>query len=373
MRAALAVSPARTGERLTAKLGVLTGLVLGSAVPVALAGGQLPLAPVLLGVGLTALLTMLLAVAVAARSQSVITFMIALPLVLLPLLGPAVAHGAGLSHPLLYASPVTGAVDLIRGGEVLTWPAVWLLLATALSAILVAGWSHGGNERPRSPDRPLLVVIGVSPVLLGLAARFGYPPLHDWLLRSYQFDLDPYRPWLLAVAVVLHVPVTFGMIGALLVLDDVDDRAIVALRVSPLTLPRYLVRRAGWVTAATTAGLLVAVPMSGLAAPGPWLVPAALLAPMLMLAALSVASNKVEGLAVLKLLGLPIYAPLAVWWLTGPASWPFAVLPSWWVLRSLWAGGAASAAVGFAAGGLVVGAAVLGLLAPRALGTLRRL
>jgi fluoroquinolone transport system permease protein len=374
MRAALAVSPARTGEYLTAKLGFLTALVLASAVPVALAGRPAALAPVLLGVGLTALLTMLVAVAVAVPRQSVISFMIVLPLVLLPLLAPAVAHGAGLRHPLLYASPVTGAMDLVLTGSAPAWSAAWLLLAITLAASWAARRS-GGDQPRRGPTfawtwDPLLVVIGASPLLLGVATRFGYSPLHDWLLRAYGFDLDPYRPLLLAVAVVLHVPVTFGMVGALLVFDDVDDRAIVALRVSPLTLPRYLARRAGLVAAATLAGLLVAVPLSGLGSLGPWLLPAALLAPLVMLAALAVATNKVEGLAVLKLLGLPLYAPLATWWLTGPSSWPFAVLPSWWVVRSLWSGEPAPA-LGYAAAGLALTAVALGLLSRRALALLR--
>jgi fluoroquinolone transport system permease protein len=196
--------------------------------------------------------------------------------------------------------------------------------------------------------------------------------VRDWLSQAYGFDLDPYRPVLLAAAVVLHVPVTAGMVGALLVLDDVDDRALVALRVSPLTLPRYLGYRAGLVTAAALAGLAVAVPLSGLAGPAeawPRLVAAGLLAgllaPVTMLGTLAVARNKVAGVAVLKLLGLPLYAPLAGWWLAGPAGWPLAGLPSWWVLRVLWAGGWP-----YPVAGAAVLAAVVALLARRALGQL---
>jgi fluoroquinolone transport system permease protein len=380
MRAALAVTPARAAEPLAAKLGLLTGLVLAVAVPVALAGhptsvAALPL--VLLGVGLTALLTMLLAVAVAARCQSVLTFMIGLPLVLLPLLLPALAHAAGWRHPLLYAAPTTGAMDLVRAGygdppAGLGWSAGWLLLATA-----VAAWAALRPAKARWAGvvrwDPMLLLIVVSPVLLALAARFGYPPLRDWLARVHELDLDPYRPVLLGLVVVLHVPVAFGMAAALRVLDDVDDRVLMAIRVSPLTLPRYLRRRAGLVTVGALVGLVVAAPLSGLLPPAGWpaalpaVLLASLLAPLTMLAALAVAGNKVEGVAVLKLLGLPLYAPVAGWWLTGPAGWPFAVLPSWWMLRSLWTGSPA-----LAAAGLAVTAALLVPLARRTLTTLRR-
>jgi fluoroquinolone transport system permease protein len=381
MRAALAVTPARAAEPLTAKLGLLTGLVLAMAVPVAFAGhltsaGALPL--VLLGVGLTALLTMLLAVALAARCQSVLTFMIGLPLVLLPLLLPALAHAAGWRHPLLYAAPTTGAMDLVRAGygdspAGVGWSVGWLLLACAAAARLAVRPAPTVWRTVAVRWDPMLLLIVVSPVLLALAARFGYPPLRDWLARAHEFDLDPYRPVLLGLVVVLHVPVAFGMAGALRVLDDVDDRVLMAIRVSPLTLPRYLRRRAGLVTVGALVGMVVAVPLSGLLPAADWpaalpaVLLASLLAPLTMLAALAVAGNKVEGVAVLKLLGLPLYAPVAGWWLTGPAGWPFAALPSWWVLRSLWTGAPA-----FAAAGLAVTAALLVPLARRTLITLRR-
>ncbi|MGH8791508.1 MAG: hypothetical protein ACRDXX_02545, partial [Stackebrandtia sp.] len=116
--AALTTSPLRLGEYLTGKVGMLTILVLASATPIALAGhvdvARLPL--VLASVGLVAVLAMLIAVATAARCRSVIGFMIALPLILLPLLVPPVLHAAGFGNPLLYAAPTTGAMDAARAG-----------------------------------------------------------------------------------------------------------------------------------------------------------------------------------------------------------------------------------------------------------------
>jgi fluoroquinolone transport system permease protein len=290
-------------------------------------------------------------------------------------------------------------MDLIRAGyggaaPEPGWSVAWLVFACGLAAAVahrqLRRYPRAGAParvrvgRPVRHDRgpvrsflrtdlasirrdPMLVLIGVSPLLLGLAARFGYPPLHDWLAARYGFALDPYRPLLLAVAVLLHVPVTFGMVGALLVLDDLDDRALTALRTSPLTLPRYLAYRTGLVTVAALVGLAVAAPLSGLAAPGSWprLGPAVLLAglvaPLFMLTALALARNKVEGVAATKLLGLPCYAPLATWWLTGPAGWPFAVLPTWWVVQAQWT------AWPYALGGAAVTVAALALLARRVL------
>lgn len=407
--AALATSPLRLGEYLASKLGLLTALVLASAAPIALAGridlAELP--GTLAAIGLTAVLTMLVAVAVAARAASAMAFLAALPLALLPLLVPAIVHAAGLGGPLLYAVPTTGAMDVVHAGYggSPSLPAVslgWLALACAAAAVVThrqlrrfaaappapatpnrrAPGRPTHSTLPRGPVRsflrtdlaavgrdPLLIVIGCSPVLLALAVRFGYPPVHGWLTAAYGFSLEPYRPLLLAV-IVLHTAQTFGMVGALLVLDDADDRALTALRTSPLTPPRYLGYRAGLMTAAALAGLLAVTLLSGLASSVSWTglaagVPvAALLAPLLMCATLAMASNKVEGIGALKFLGLALYLPVVAWWLTDPLDWFLAVLPPWWVLQALWADW------GYAAGGLAVTAAALPLLARRALARL---
>jgi fluoroquinolone transport system permease protein len=398
VRAAFATSPARVRERMLARVGLLAALVLASAVPLALAAGPhsaYGFVLALVGVGLTAALAMLLAVAVAVRRQSVITFMVMLPLVLLPLVLAALLHGAGITHRLLYAVPTTGAMDLIRAGFHDRAPGTagsigWLLAASAAAAWLVghrfrraaavttaprrarrrAGrrpWARGwlGFDLVTLRRDPLLLVIAASPVLLGLGLRFGYPPARDWLLRAYGFDLDPYRPVLLGLAIVLHVPFVFGMIGALLVLDDAASRALAAVRVSPLTLPRYLARRAGLVAVATVAGLAVAVPMSGLApVTGAVLVallPATLLAPLVLLATVALAGDRVQGVAVLKLLGLPLYLPVAAWWWSDGSGWLLAALPSWWVLAGLWR------SWGYAAVGVLVISGLLAGLLPLAL------
>jgi hypothetical protein len=57
--------------------------------------------------------------------------------------------------------------------------------------------------------------------------------------------------------------------------------------------------------------------------------------PALLMAAL--AGNRVQGMAVMKIIGLPLYLPLASWFLPGTARWIFAPLPSTWTAWALWA------------------------------------
>lgn len=382
--AALRVSPVRLGERLAARVGLITVLVVATAVPIAVAArptGVAGLAATLTAVALTATLSTLIAAAVAARQQAVLSFMVAMPLVLLPLLAPMVAHGAGLTagftRPLLYAVPTTGAIDLARAGYAVGYglAAAWLTAAWLLVACVVAGAvahrrfrladtaqpapaePRGRTRAPLPTNDPiwtllradlagvardrLLLLIALSPVLLGLILRFGYPPAREWLAGTHDFALNPYRQLVLALVLLMQAH-TAGVVGALLVLDDTDDRALAALRTSPLTLPRYLNARAGLATIATWVGALVVVPLSGLAEPDetPGLAAATaltgLLAPLFMLAVLAVARSKVEGVAAQKVLALGLFLPVMAWWLTGGWELLLAPLPTWWALQAQW-------------------------------------
>ncbi len=396
----LRTSPVRVREYLGTKLATLTALAVAAALPIAAAGarGQLRPAPigsigsVIAGVGLTSLLVLLAAFLVATGRRSLTGFMTTAPWILVPLLGVPLAHAAGLlTHPLAYAVPTTGTFDLIRAGlDTPARPSGWAVayalawIGTGTAAVGRRFARAAGAERspfpqpaPRSHVRrrttarsrpaprpagnvlavfagfarvdlrniarePLLYVVAAAPLLLAAVVRLGYPPAQRWLLQVYDFDLAPHRPLLLALIIVLHVPMMYGMAGALLVLDDADDRTLLVLRVTPVTLRRYLAYRLVSVTVASAAGLAVAVPLCGLVPPSslgslvPVLALAATLAPLMTLATAAAAGNRVTGIGVIKALGLPFYLPLAAWFLPVHVSWPLAVLPSYWAARGLW-------------------------------------
>jgi len=189
----------------------------------------------------------------------------------------------------------------------------------------------------------LLSVVLTSPVLLALVLRWGYPAAERWATAVHGFDLAPHRGLLLALLVVVHVAFIFGMLGALLVLDDADDRSLLALRVTPVTLAGYLGYRTAAVAVATALGLVIAVPLAGLVNGPPvevWpaLALTAACAPLVTLITLVAASNKVEGMAVIKLLGLPVYLPVLTWVVDAPWTWALAIIPTYWPVRALQAG-----------------------------------
>jgi fluoroquinolone transport system permease protein len=190
---------------------------------------------------------------------------------------------------------------------------------------------------------PLLSVVVASPLLLALTLRVAYPAARQWAATTHHVDLDPHRALLLGFLVVLHSAFIFGMLGALLILDDTDDRTLLALRVTPVTLEGYLGYRAAAVAALSMLGLALAVPLSGLStglplAMLPGLLLTAACAPIVTGVTVAMATNKIEGVAIIKLLGVPTYLPLATWFTDAPWTWALAVIPTFWPVRVLWAG-----------------------------------
>ncbi|WP_326555478.1 fluoroquinolone export ABC transporter permease subunit [Micromonospora sp. NBC_01813] len=383
--AALRVTPLRTAEHLAVKLGVLTGLSVVAAVPVALAAGRPGrLLPTLLGVLLTALLILAASLLLVLPQRTVTGFLTTAPLVLLPGLAVPLAYLAGLlDHPVGYLVPTTGTAELIRvgitgsggpaGGDGPAGGWWWGTLATGYALVWIAGLvllagrrfgqafatPAAGSRRPARAFRwptgwwptgwwptgwlaamirvdlrvlgadRLLILLIVAPLLLATALRYGHQPAVRFVDERYGVDLTGHTGLLLALLVLAHLPVIGGMLGSLLLLDDIDERRMLLLRVTPVTLERYLGYRVAVTGGLTLVGLLIAVPLSGLAA-GPLgrLVPAALLAAgqavVVLLVIAGFAGNKVHGLALLKLLGGALMALAALPWLPMPADWPAA-------------------------------------------------
>lgn len=466
--AALRVTPLRTAEHLAVKLGVLTGLSVLAAVPVALAAGRPGrLAPTLLGVLLTALLILAASLLLVLRQRTATGYLTSAPLVLLPGLAVPLAYLAGLvDHPAGYLVPTTGTAELIRAGVsggagsagggaaagvggaggwwsaglavgyALGWVAVLTLLTVRRFDREFAAPALGGSRPtrptspssstgPTSPTRPgaagralpavrrstgwrpagwlpamirvdlrvlgadrLLILLLAAPLLLALALRYGHAPAIRFIDDRYGVDLTGHTGLLLALLVLAHLPVIGGMVGSLLLLDDIDERQLLLLRVTPVTLERYLGYRIAVTGGLTLVGLLIAVPLSGLAAgPAGRLLPAgsstaALLPAVLLAAAQGVlvllvvagrAANKVHGLALLKLLGGVLMALAALPWLPlvdrlpAAVTWLVALLPPAAVSLAQQAGetGAHRTAWGYVAVGGTVTTAGAALLARR--------
>ena len=376
--AAMRLTPLRPGERLGVRVGMTTVWSVTAATIVTLAAGLPDIAVRLLGVATSSLLFALIACAVLGTSSTLTTFLTRTPLIAAPLITPALAAYSNLSDTtLLQVSPLTSALDMMAGHMSWSGLALQLVCIVGVAALATRTADRSALDHPATPPRrptgrdepghpgryrlaaalrsfaradrrsltgdALLLLLAVSVPLVALVARMLGGVGAQWVRQRYGIDLAPHLPLVWALLLVLHTPMVFGALTGLLLLEDRDEHRLPVIAATRSSLATLLGYRLGTTAAATAAALALSLPLaevthhagaSGLL--GVLLAAAALSAvPALLMAAL--AGNRVQGMAVMKIIGLPLYLPLASWFLPGAARWIFAPLPSTWTAWALWA------------------------------------
>lgn len=209
---------------------------------------------------------------------------------------------------------------------------------------------------------PLLAWMLLVPVGLGLLLRVLLPAGREALLATGGVDLAAYYPLILG-GYVMSAPGIVGMIVGFLLLDERDARTLTALRVTPLSIRRYLAYRISVPLIAGIATTVACYPLVGVVAlPFGTIVAIALVAglwaPLLALVLATAAPNKVAGFAVMKVLNSINLLPVVAFFLPVPLQYVFGVLPPYWPMRALW-----SASAGDAYGWYLVVGAVSGVAA----------
>ncbi len=179
------------------------------------------------------------------------------------------------------------------------------------------------------------------PLLSALVLRWGIPPLSARLIERYAFDLAPYYPMLLAYFFVIMTPITYAVLIGFLLLDEKDDRTLTALQVTPLSLKAYLAYRITVPMLLTIVMMLIIFPLSGLAAIS-WqgialaALAAAPLSPMFALYLASLAQNKVQGFALMKLSGAVLFIPVFAYPVQSSWELLFGIIPTYWPMKAYW-------------------------------------
>ncbi len=187
-----------------------------------------------------------------------------------------------------------------------------------------------------------LSYILAMPYALVLSARWLLPVLTAWLLDRFAFDAVPYYPLVLGSMFVLQGPMMFGVVIGLMMLDERDADTLTALRVTPFPLTHYALYRLALAAALGVAFVLLATPLSGVMPPALWpaITPIALCAGLMGAAAAltlaTFAGNKVEGIALMKGIGLFMVGPLAAYFIPSPWGLLLGVLPSYWPAQAFW-------------------------------------
>jgi fluoroquinolone transport system permease protein len=211
-------------------------------------------------------------------------------------------------------------------------------------ALAVRAWAAFGRNDLRGTYRdPLLVMLVVAPVIWTVGVVVLVPLLTDTLHRRYGFDFVPYYPLVLTALLLLTSIIIAGGLAAFLVLDEVDAGTLTALRVTPVSLTTFLVYRAATVVVVTTVYVVATMSFSQLLEPRliPALIPigmvAGLSAVVTLLLIVAVAGNKIQGLAMLRLLGILIAGlPCLPWFVDSAWNLAFGVLPPYWAAKAYW-------------------------------------
>ena len=195
-------------------------------------------------------------------------------------------------------------------------------------------------------------------VLIALGLRFGLPPLTGYLeglgLLPGALGTEPashYFPLALAYFSLFDGPLLVGFIFGFVVLDEKEDRSLDAMAVTPVALVDYMLWRSllSWALGfgVTLAQMLFVGP--ALEQPGtdaaalPGVLPlinlcalAGLGAPLFMLFLSATASDKVQGFAMAKFIGLGGLLILVGWFLPSPLDWLPALFPPYLVAKAYW-------------------------------------
>ena len=139
--------------------------------------------------------------------------------------------------------------------------------------------AFGVNDLKSIQRDSLLIYMLIIPPIMVLAVRLIVPWLTGSLSESFGLDLVPYYPMLLSFFFVLQLPLLFGLLVGLLILDERDDDTLTALRVTPISMTGYAIYRGGAAVLLSTIYVIIALPLTGLVPPTllPALVPIAIL------------------------------------------------------------------------------------------------
>ena len=187
----------------------------------------------------------------------------------------------------------------------------------------------------------LMIGLVFYPIFMYFLIRFGLEPATRWLERTTEFDLTPY--WTVGIAHILVVllPMFFGMITGMLLIEEQEDKTLTAMMVTPVSLDRFVLYRATAAGIISFMGIFLAVGNNGLFEINFLTllgvsVLGGLAAPFNALLFFAFASNRVQAFGVLKGLSTINSIPLIAWFIGEPWQFLFGLFPPYWAAKATW-------------------------------------
>jgi len=202
--------------------------------------------------------------------------------------------------------------------------------------------AFGLNDLKNIRRDSLLIYMLLIPWLAVILLRTLLPAIDRWFTASYHTPVEVYFPLILSFFFVLEIPLVFGLVFGFLLLDEKDARILTALQVTPVTVENYV--RYRFVSTFLFSAIYIILTLWATGLVNTYhlfrVIPVALLsgglAIFVMLFLISFANNKVEGLALMKGMGILMLGPLvAYFW---ESNWQLALglLPSYWPAKAYW-------------------------------------
>lgn len=188
----------------------------------------------------------------------------------------------------------------------------------------------------------MLLYMLFMPWLIVLFIRFVIPSITNWLAMEYDFGLEAYYPLLLSFFIMLQIPMIFGLVFGFLILDEKDDHILTALKVTPISVDSYIYYRFIVTVLKTMFFIMLTLPVTGIMNPLvqlPSIFPAILagvFSVIILLLLVSLANNKVEGLAIMKGFGILMLGPMAAYFIESRWQLLLGLLPSYWPAKVFW-------------------------------------
>jgi fluoroquinolone transport system permease protein len=186
---------------------------------------------------------------------------------------------------------------------------------------------------------PMIVMLLFIPWLAGAVLGLGIPALKPLVQSAFDVDITPYYP-LVDMLLLMLTPMIAGMLPGFLMLDERDEGVGIYYTVTPLGGAGYYASRLGLPVAYSIVVAPLLMALFSLSSPALWRVLSIALVGGVFASAnalllMAFAGNKVEGLAVAKMVNivmLPIFIPFftdSPWGMIGgffPAYWMGALM-----------------------------------------------
>lgn len=187
--------------------------------------------------------------------------------------------------------------------------------------------------RQASSDGMMLLLLP-APFLIGLLVKWGIPFADGMTKQYFSFSLQPWYGLADAFLFTLS-PLMIAMVSAFLLLDERDEGTGAYYQITPIQGYAYLMARIGLPMAWTFicnlfSGMVFSISgisFQGILSAGLIGTGAGVACAMMIV---TLAGNRVEGLAISKLAGISLVGILAVWFIPMPYHYIFAFLPSFW-------------------------------------------